>query len=131
MARGRPRTIESPEQFDALVDEYIALCKEEKRPVTWTGMALHLGFSSRQSIDEYQNYEGYSYSVKRAKSLVELAYEERLHGNSPTGAIFALKNMQWSDKQELDHSSKDGSMQAVDRVTVEVVSAATDSESSE
>lgn len=131
MARGRPRTIESPEQFDALVDEYIELCKEEKRPVTWTGMALHLGFSSRQSIDEYQNYEGYSYSVKRAKSLVELAYEERLHGNSPTGAIFALKNMQWSDKQELDHSSKDGSMQAVDRVTVEVVSAATDDKSSE
>jgi len=131
MARGRPRTIESPEQFDALVDEYIETCAEQKRPVTWTGMALHLGFSSRQSIDEYQNYEGYSYSVKRAKSLVEMCYEERLHGNSPTGAIFALKNMQWSDKQELDHSSKDGSMQAVDRVTVEVVSAATDSESSE
>jgi len=131
MARGRPRTIESPEQFNALVDEYLDKCSEEKRPVTWTGMALHLGFASRQGIDEYQKYAGYSDCVKRAKTLVEMAYEERLHGNSPAGAIFALKNMQWSDKQELDHSSKDGSMQAVDRVTVEVVSAATDSESSE
>jgi len=127
MARGRPRTIESPDQFDALVDEYIAVCKEEKRPVTWTGMALHLGFADRNGIDAYARYDGYSHSVKRAKTLVELAYEERLHGNSPAGAIFALKNMQWSDKQEFDHSSTDGTMQVVDRVTIEVVGADEDS----
>jgi len=40
-------------------------------------------------------------SVKRAKLYVEMEYEKRLHGTSPTGAIFALKNFGWSDRHEL------------------------------
>jgi len=107
---GRPRKYETPEAFDAKVDEYRWYCKEENEPVTWTGLALFLGFSSRQSIDEYLNYEGFSDSVKRAKALVEWHYEMRLCGEKPTGAIFALKNMGWSDRQELAHTSPDGSM---------------------
>lgn len=108
---GRPRKYECPEDFDAKVDEYYAYCKEHSEPVTWTGLALYLGFSSRQSIDEYLNYEGFSDSVKRAKALVEWHYEMRLATSSaPTGAIFALKNFGWSDKHELAHTSPDGSM---------------------
>lgn len=105
---GRPRKYKSPEDFDAAVDAYIAKCREEDEPVTWTGMALALGFSSRQSIDEYQNYDGFSDSVKRAKSLVEHSYEKRLFGGNAAGPIFALKNMGWSDKQELEHSGPNG-----------------------
>lgn len=67
-------------------------------------MALALGFTSRGALDEYAHYDGFSHSVKRAKTYVELAYEKRLAGNAPTGAIFALKNMGWSDKQEIEHS---------------------------
>ena len=107
---GRPRLYQSPEDFDTKVVEYHEYCKEVGEPVTWTGLALYLGFSSRQSIDEYQKYEGFSDSVKRAKSLVEWHYEMRLCGSSPTGAIFALKNFGWVDKQEVDHRSGDGSM---------------------
>jgi len=93
-----------------MVMAYRAHCLAENEPVTWTGLALFLGFSSRQSIAEYLNYEGFSDSVKKAKTFVEYEYEKRLAGNSPTGAIFALKNFGWSDRQELAHTSPDGSM---------------------
>ena len=107
---GRPRKYETPEEFDEKVFEYQTYCEESGEPVTWTGLALFLGFSSRQSIDEYLKYDGFSDSVKRAKTFVEWEYEKRLCGDKPTGAIFALKNFGWADKQELSHTSPDGSM---------------------
>ena len=107
---GRPRKIESPERMEELIEDYLAHCADGDRPFTLTGLIRHMGLSSRQSLDEYAEYEGFSDPVKKAKLLVEMTYEERLHGNSPTGAIFALKNMGWSDRKELDHSSSDGSM---------------------
>lgn len=107
---GRPRLFASPEEFDAKVLAYQAHCLETKEPVTWTGLALFMGFSSRASIDEYLKYDGFSYSVKRAKAFVEYEYEKRLCGDKPTGAIFALKNFGWFDKTEVDHRSGDGSM---------------------
>lgn len=109
-AVGRPRLYDSPEDFEAKVYEYQAHCIEIKEPVTWTGLALFLGFSSRQSIDEYQKYDGFSDSVKKAKTFVEYHYELRLCGDRPTGAIFALKNMGWDDKMQVDNTSSDGSM---------------------
>ncbi len=121
----REKQVKTPEEFDTLVDEYVSLCVAEEKPVTLTGAILHLGLSSRQSLDEYKNYKGFSDSVKRLKLLVENAYEERLVKNNPTGSIFALKNMGWSDRQELDHQSSDGSMAGVDRVQIEVVGADT------
>jgi len=104
---GRPRKYNSPEEFDAKVDEYFIECDG---PVTWTGLALHLGFCSRSAIDEYAEYDGFSYSVKRAKLLVEHNYEKRL-GNSelsPSGTIFALKNFNWTDKTQTELSGPNG-----------------------
>jgi len=126
MPRGRPRSIDSPEQFDALVDEYVAQCEEKDVPVTLTGMILHLGLSSRQSLDRYQQYDGFSDCVKRAKLYVELAYEMRLNGDKPTGAIFALKNLGWRDRVEQDHTSSDGSLSGVSRVEIEVIDGTAD-----
>ena len=117
---GRPRMYASPEDFEAKVCAYQEHCRENKEPVTWTGLALFMGFSSRQSIDEYQNYPEFSYCVKKAKTIVEWHYEMRLCGDKPTGAIFALKNMGWTDKQEMDHSSVDGTM-STKPTTVELV----------
>ena len=79
---GRPRHYDTPEEFDAKVKEYYDWCKASEEPITWTGLALYLGFSSRQSIDEYKNYPGFSDSVKRAKLLVENAYERMKEKNS-------------------------------------------------
>lgn len=107
---GRPRLYKTPEEFEAKVLEYQQYCEDKKEPVTWTGLALFLGFSSRQSIDEYAKYEGFSDVVKRAKLFVEWHYEMRVNGNNATGPIFVLKNMGWSDKQDLSLTSPDGSM---------------------
>lgn len=103
---GRPRLYATPEQFEAKVYEYQKHCEESREPVTWTGLALFMGFSSRQSINEYKEYSGFSDAVKKAQTFVEYHYELRLNGDRPTGAIFALKNMGWSDKQEIEHSEK-------------------------
>ena len=122
---GRPRLYESPEDFDAKVLEYHQYCKTEQEPVTWTGLALFLGFSSRQSIDEYAKYDGFSDSVKKAKTLVEWEYEKRLIQGHPAGPIFALKNMGWSDKQEIDHTTNGESMQPA---RIEIVAVDVDTE---
>lgn len=99
-AVGRPRVIATPEEMDELVDSYINMCKQADppEPLTLTGMILALGLSSRESFDLYMTYDGFLDSVKRAKLLIENAYERRLHGNVPTGSIFALKNFGWFDK---------------------------------
>jgi hypothetical protein len=101
---GRPRIIESPEEFDRLVAEYRDWCRENEEPVTFTGMALHLGFADRQSFYDYAKREGFSCSVKTAKTLVENEYEKRLAGQNVAGSIFALKNHGWTDKQVQEHT---------------------------
>jgi hypothetical protein len=65
-----------------------------------SGLADYLGFESRQSMYDYEKKSKFSYIIKRAKLKVEASYEQRLNSNSPTGAIFALKNMGWKDKTE-------------------------------
>ena len=102
---GRNRHYSSPDEFDAAVDCYVDNMLAQERPLTWTGLALALGFSCRSSIDEYIKYDGFSYSVKRAKLLVEASYEERLYSTSTSGIQFALKNLGWSDKTQVDHTT--------------------------
>lgn len=101
---GRPRVIKSPAEMDEKVDAYIARCRDKDAPsaITLTGMILALGLSSRESFDEYKNYEGFSDSVKRAKLIIENEYENRLVSGVPAAApIFALKNFGWKDKTEI------------------------------
>ena len=102
---GRPRVIDSPETFDALVDNYINMCKQAGEPILLTGMILSLGLTSKEGFYQYQEYPEFSDSVKRARMLIELEYEKRLNNGSNAAApIFALKNFGWADKQELEHS---------------------------
>jgi len=99
---GRPRVIESPEEMDRRLDEYLELCAEYEEPVTIMGMVLHMGFVDRNALDEYEKRDGFSRPVKRAKAAIALSYELRLDRDRPTGAIFALKNMGWSDQQTIE-----------------------------
>lgn len=68
----------------------------------WSGLALHLGFESRKSLWEYGQKPEFSNPVKRALLRIEQHYEDNLLSKNATGAIFALKNFQWTDKQEID-----------------------------
>ena len=127
---GRPRIVDTPEQFEAQACEYFDALDEanekrvnrgdKPRPPTIAGIALHLGFSSRQSFYDYENEAGFSDAVKKARLRIEQHHEERMSGNSPTGSIFWLKNHDWSDRQELEHSGPAGGVLEV-AVTREVV----------
>lgn len=88
---------------------YVKVGKDEYIPVevsqpTITGLALHLGFCSRQSLYDYEDKPDFSYTVKKARLFIEREYEEQLLIN-PTGAIFALKNFGWTDKQTIDQNT--------------------------
>lgn len=87
-----------------LLDKYL----REPEPVTITGLALFLGFESRQSIYDYSEKGEFSYIIKNARLRVENQYEQNLHANNPTGSIFALKNMGWKDKTESEISGPGG-----------------------
>lgn len=103
---GRPPIFETPDELEAATDAYFDKCDKEKRPYTVTGLALALGFSSRQSLDETAKREGFLDSVKRAKLRVECAYEESLlKVRNPSGCVFALKNFGWKDEQKIESTS--------------------------
>jgi hypothetical protein len=121
---GRPPTIKTPEEFDRLVDAYVAKCEAEERPLTITGLALALGFYGRQALYEQSDRQGFSDSVKRARSIVEADYERRLGDRSlsAAGTIFALKNFGWTDKLEHELSGPGGSAIATEvKVVHEVI----------
>ena len=58
---GRPLTWEDPVAFEKSVEDYFEI---EKQP-TWTGLAIHLGFASRDSLNDYKKKEGFSDPIKK------------------------------------------------------------------
>ena len=63
------------------------------RPPTMSGLALYLGFSSRESLLNYAGRRDYVNIIVKAKSRVEKYFEERLFDKEgANGAKFALQN---------------------------------------
>lgn len=101
MPAGRPPTWNDPEAFSKAIDEYFA--KEGEVIYTWAGLALHLGFESRQSLQDYKEKGEFAYPIKIALLRIESQYEKAAMLNkNAAGPIFALKNFGWKDKQEID-----------------------------
>lgn len=103
---GRPSHYTDPGTLEAAIQEYFAVTDAAK--TTITGLAYHLGFESRQSLYDYEQKGEFSYMIKRARLKVEMAYEDSLRSNNPTGSIFALKNMGWRDNQRTELTGADG-----------------------
>jgi len=100
---GRPLIFETPEELKQKVDEYF---DSTDRP-TLAGLALKLGFESRQTLYNYEERGGFLDIIKNARMRVEAIYEERLiYEQNQTGVIFSLKNMGWKDKTETQHSGE-------------------------
>jgi len=106
---GRNAMFNTPEDAEVLIEKYFESLEYEdenemKRtaPATITGLAMALGFCSRQSMYDYEKKALFTYTIKTARLRVENSYEQHLFGKSAGGAIFGLKNMGWSDKQEID-----------------------------
>lgn len=113
---GRPPLFKTEEELQNKVDEYFEKWYRKKKvttsswveievpAITTTDLALYLGFESRQSIYDYANNKKFSYIIKRALFFIEREYEEKLlFSQNTSGAIFALKNMWWKDKSEVDN----------------------------
>lgn len=110
---GRPAEYHSPEELQQAIDDYFKNGIRKKTVQTGpgktieievptiTGLAYHLGFQSRQSFYDYEKRPLFSYTIKRARLFIEKHYEEMLQAGNPTGAIFALKNFDWKDKQDV------------------------------
>jgi len=98
---GRPPMFESAEQLQNAITAYFETTPDR---ITISGLAYHLGFESRQSFYDYEVKPEFSYTIKRARLFIENEYEKLLIDGNTTGAIFALKNFGWTDKQEVDLS---------------------------
>lgn len=101
MPAGRPPIWDDPEAFSLKIEEYF----NTEKILTWSGLALYLGFESRQSLDDYKKKEEFSYPIKKALLRIEKGYEEAIREKNPAGPIFALKNFGWIDKQTVDGAS--------------------------
>ena len=99
---GRPKKFKSAKEVENLCEAYFTECLSNDDPMTITGLALALD-TTRQGLLNYQGDPDFYDTIKRAKLIVENFAEKKLFGQSPTGAIFALKNYGWSDGK---HESK-------------------------
>lgn len=119
MTVGRPLKFKTVEELEKAIQAYFDEVAQDfqkdangiihQAPLTITGLALALD-TSRKVLMEYEERDEYSNTVKRAKTVVENYAEKRLFGSNATGAIFALKNFGWKDKNEVDqrYVDKDG-----------------------
>lgn len=123
---GRPLMYETPEEMQAKIDEYFEECKGETlcdsdgspmvdkygnvirvgaKPLTITGLALALGFTSRRALLNYQEKDEFFHTITRAKAKVEQYAEERLFDkDGANGAKFSLANNfdGWKEKKEIE-----------------------------
>jgi hypothetical protein len=115
---GHPKIVKTVDELvDGINSYYNSIVEstltEEGKEITYfnrptiTGLALHLGYATRQSIYDNQKNEEYSYILKKAITFIEQYHEESLGSKNVTGHIFALKNMGWSDKMELETIERD------------------------
>ena len=101
MVTGRPLKF-TVQEVEALIDKYFKETAETKQTIT--GLALLFG--SKQLLNDYEARPDYQAQIRLAKLKIENLYEQCLRDKTPTGAIFALKNFGWTDKQEIQHSGE-------------------------
>ncbi len=125
---GRPPKYKSKEEIQEKIDAYFEECKgrevfdadgipmtdkfgntirADAKPLTITGLALALGFSSRQALLNYQAKSEFNDTILRAKARVEQYAEERLFDkDGANGAKFSLANNfeGWKERQHIEGS---------------------------
>jgi hypothetical protein len=104
--RGRPPKFKSVKELQSAIDAYFEKCDEDKEPYTVTGLALALD-TTRQTLFEYEDKNGFTDPIKRAKAKCEhWLLEKAIQNKVPQPiAIFVLKNFGWTDKQEIEHTT--------------------------
>ena len=123
---GRPPFYETPEDLQDAINSYFNEGITQRKVIvgsgsnkqaidipvpTITGLCYYIGFESRQSFYDYEEKDGFTYIVKRARLFIEKEYEEQLNAGNTIGAIFALKNMGWMDQSKVDVTSNGKELQ--------------------
>lgn len=122
-ARGRPPFYDTVDEIQEAIDAYFKKCEGEPllddegfpirdkygeviileaKPPTVTGLALALGFTSRQALLNYQGKKKFVDTIVRAKSRIEEYAEGRLYDrDGQRGAEFSLKyNFRWASEEK-------------------------------
>ena len=123
---GRPPMYKTKEEIQEKIDAYFKSCEGSyltdsegncilnkygmpvvvgSKPLTITGLALALGFTSRQALLNYQAKDEFVDTILRAKAKVECYAEERLFDkDGANGAKFSLANNfeGWKEKQQIE-----------------------------
>lgn len=103
-----------------MINAYFDECDALETPYTISGLCLSIGYSRNRLLEATQNDE-IGEVIVQARLLIEQQHEHTLYtGKKPQGTIFALKNMGWVDRQQMDFGAADGS-QAKAQYTIEVV----------
>ena len=126
---GRPPQYKSVEEIHEKIEAYFKWCEGEpliidgevicnkagepliinRHPLTITGLALALGFTTRQALLNYEAKPEFMDTIKQAKSKVERYAEERLYDrDGVNGAKFSLSNnfKGWTEKQTIEADVK-------------------------
>ena len=134
---GRPPLYETPEQMQIVIDDYFKQCdgqvlKDDDgntvfdkygKPVfigmkayTVTGLALALGFTSRQALLNYQHKKAFVDTVTRAKMRCQEYAENRLYDKEGSnGAKFSLSNnFGWAEKSEIINTNNNTNTAQID-----------------
>lgn len=128
---GRPPKYKSKEEMQEKIDEYFKECEGKvlkdsngepilykngepviygTKPLTITGLALALGFNSRQSLLNYKAKKEFLDTITRARTRVEQYVEESLfYKDSANGAKFSLANNfeGWKEKKQVEADIKE------------------------
>jgi len=96
---GRPLKFKTVKALREAIEEYFESTPKDEWTIT--GLALALD-TSRKVLVEYEGRDEYSNTIKKAKLIVENGYEIDLKKHGRSGTIFALKNFDWTDKQDLE-----------------------------
>ena len=139
-AGGRPLFYKTVEEMQAKIDEYFTNAKGEylkdsegnivvvkgypviidDYPLTVTGLALALGFLSRQALLNYQEKTEFHDAITRAKLVIEDYANKRLYDKDGVqGAKFTLTNNfeGYKEKQDIEHSGNMSQVVIVDDIS--------------
>jgi hypothetical protein len=128
---GQPARYKSVDELQQAIDKYFLSCQAYKRddngdivmgvdgepvtyyhrPLTVTGLALALGFTSRLALLNYQDKNEYVNAVTRAKLIIEdYTATQSFDNKAFQGAKFNLtNNYGWRDTQLVEVSGPGGS----------------------
>lgn len=120
--KGNPRRWRSAKALQAAVEAYFEECSENGRVPSVAGLALALGFMSRQALARYtdrmheENNDDYVVIITSAKTRIEEANIQLAYNKEASaGARFMLQNgFNYSEKQEIGLNSNTIKVELVD-----------------